>query len=270
MRFEIERQRHGLPGCQALTDRTGQGIDGAALETITRDHGLARNAIIAQAQGDCLERGTSKAIPGDRAPARLNTAIGGRERHNFDALVSQACSPAAIRAQTRPAGSAQRQQCGIRLNRLRPVRGHEGERARLIPAGPVMPHMQDDTQGVQPGPPGPQEGRGLHRLREDPPGRAYECRLAQAFAPGAQRCRVMLDDHRTQPFARLPISTEETGQRFGMGEVQPTPPGHQEFAAWRRHAFKDLDRMTDRGEVFSRNQPGRAGTDNGDLFGGDG
>ena len=65
---------------------------------------------------------------------------------------------------------------------------------------------------------------------------------------------------------RLAVAREELRQRLAMREVEPASPGHQEFAAGRRHRVVDGDVRAALREHFGRHQAGGAGADDGDVF----
>ena len=144
----------------------------------------------------------------------------------------------------------------------------EAQRPVLVPAGPAMAQMQSHAQPVQPRPPGAQEGRSLHRFREDAAGRAHKGLLSQLLAPGAQLGGREILDHRPDPARRLAITLAEHRQRFGMGEVEPAAPGHQEFPPRRRHALEHVHLMPRPRQMLGSEEAGGAGADDGDGLGG--
>ncbi len=123
--------------------------------------------------------------------------------------------------------------------------------------------MKGDALIGQARQPGPQQGRCLHGFREDTAGRADEGRGAQGIGPVAQRLGREGFQRRAQPGRGLAVARHEAFERFGMGEVEPAAPGHQELARHRGHAVIDIDAVAGGAETVGRHQPRRAGADNG-------
>ena len=62
--------------------------------------------------------------------------------------------------------------------------------------------------------------------------------------------------------ARRTIAVEKLFQRLRMGEIQPTPPRHQELPRRGRHAIMHDHSRTALGENLGGHQAGRARADN--------
>jgi hypothetical protein len=126
-----------------------------------------------------------------------------------------------------------------------------------------MPRMEQDASPAQAPKPGAQQRRGLKIDRENPSRTAYEGFDAQIVHPSAQIARPERGDNWFQPFAGEAIAAEERLGGFGVCQVQPAFPGHQEFSAHGRHGVEDMDGCARFGCRLCRHQSGGATADNG-------
>ena len=165
----------------------------------------------------------------------------------------------------RPASAAKREHRRTRSDYPFAIRCLKPQSPLLVPASPAMPKRELYALRIQPPQPGAQQGRSLEALRKHPPAGADEGRLAQRVAPFAQPIRRKVGDHGFQPRRRFAIACKERGQRLAVGQIEPAAPGHQEFAAGRRHRVVDGDANAALRQHFRRHQPGWAGADDDDV-----
>ena len=176
--------------CVAIASRSGSGqrIDRAAFETRLGDDRLAAHDVIAERQGDALQRLAGMTFemirPGDQKP-QLDGLSG--------AIATPACvsasGPSAVGAKPRPARTAERQHGRVSVDRDRAVRRRKRQAPRLVPSGPVMPQRKPHAGRVEPRSHARNSGEAFMATRKHPPARSDEGRLSELCAPRAQRIR---------------------------------------------------------------------------------
>ncbi len=137
--------------------------------------------------------------------------------------------------------------------------------AILTPAGPAMAQLQLHAHRVEPPQPGAQQRRSLERFRKNAAAGTDEGRLPQRIAPCAQAIRRKCFDRSRELRHRFAVAREKLRQRLAVREVEPATPGHQEFAAGRRHRIIDCYVGAALRQHLGRHQPGRTGADDGDV-----
>jgi hypothetical protein len=145
--------------------RRRQRVDAAALEPAAGDDRLAPDRAAIKGQLDALERLAFEAGRENIRPAGHERAIGGQERRHLDPGFGHRVDPAAIGAESRPAGAAQRQHGRIRTNRHPPWRTDEDQGALILPSDPEVARLEFDARSVEPPEPGAQQRRGLEGAR---------------------------------------------------------------------------------------------------------
>src|ERR1700761_5636324 len=125
--------------------------------------------------------------------------------------------PAAIAAEARPGGAAERQHRAFAVDRSSSLE----EQPVRLPAEtlPAVAKGEADAAFAEAEQPGAQQRRGLHCLREHPPAASLEQALPQAFRPAAQRFRRKSADRGRQPILGRTVAPEKKLQWFRMREV---------------------------------------------------
>ena len=121
-----------------------------------------------------------------------------------------------------------------------------------------------DTTRPEAPQPGAQQRAGLEAFGKHTAARADEGLLTEIRAPLAQRIRRKSLEERRQRRCRFFIAREEAIGRLAMGDVQPAPARHQEFARERGHAVEHVRVDAARGECLGCHQARRSATDDRD------
>ena len=191
-------------------------------------------------------------------PIHQETAIGWLERGD----IRQRGNPARVRSQAGPGRTAKRQDRHVWVLNDWPVRGFEPQAAIGIPTRPSMPDAQADIQCRQPPHPRAQQGRGLHRIWENPSAGTGEGGLTQTIAPGDQGIRWKGADRGLQPRPCRTVSRQEDWQWFGVSQIQAAASGHQQLAANGWHLVVNGDADARLGQDLGRHQARGATADN--------
>ncbi len=164
--------------------------------------------------------------------------------------------PAAVGAELRPTGAAQRQHGHVGGDGDRALRRLESQPV-AVETGPAVTRLEGHPKAVEAAQPGAQQRRRLQRLGKHPSAAADECRLPEFFAPGPQPPRWERGDRGTQQRHGRPISIEKRLKRLAVGEIEAAPPGQQEFAPGRRHPVVNRDGRSGLRQRFGRDQSRR-------------
>src|SRR5262245_46888723 len=96
------------------------------------------------------------------------------------------CNPGAVRAELRPARTAQRQHACISRNGSWSIGCIEEKPPGLIPSAPAMPRLERCAHCGKAAEPSAQQWRCLHGLRKHAATRSHKRLLAELGAEGAQ------------------------------------------------------------------------------------
>ena len=141
----------------------------------------------------------------------------------------------------------------------------EEQGAIVIPADPLMARPERDPQSIEAPQPRAQQRRALERFGKHPPAGADEGRLAQAFAPRAQRRWRERLDRGPQVRHGGTVAREEGFERFAVRQIEAAAAGEQELPSGRRHPIVERDRGASARQDLGGHQPGRTGANDGDL-----
>src|SRR6266404_2198018 len=242
-----------------------QRIDRAALDTGAGHDHLAAHGVRTKRQRHALQWLPLETIAKNVGPCNGEAGIGGPERGYPDAFGGEHLDPRSVGAEPRPAAAAERQHGRGGIDDARSIRRLKQQTTALVPTGPAVTQRELDACRVEPPQPDAQQGRSLERLWKHPAAGADEGRLSQRFAPVAQSLRRKRLDRGLETGRRFAVPGEKLRQRLAMREIESAASGHQEFAAGRRHRIIDGDARAALRKDFRRHQPGRTGTDDGDL-----
>ena len=217
--------REGIADCGA------EGIDRPALDPASGDDRLSPRAVLAKMEADILDRLALGLLQQMRGPVDLEPAVAGGEGRQGHPALGQRRLPRAGRAQPRPGGAAQPQH-GRRgpLADLLSAPGLETQRAAVVPAGPAVAVVERHPQLLEPRQPRTQQGRSLEAVREHATAAADKSALAQPRAPVAQVIGGEVLDDGSQLGRPLGIARDEGFPGFGMGDVEPAQPGHEQLS----------------------------------------
>ncbi|CAI8314643.1 MAG: Uncharacterised protein [Rhodospirillaceae bacterium] len=216
---------------ECIADCGAEGIDRPALDPASGDNRLTPRAVLAKMEADILDRLALGLLQQMRCPVDLEPTVAGRKGRQGHTALGQRRLPRASRAQPRPGGTAQSQH-GRRgpLADLLSAPGLEKQRAAVVPAGPAVAVVERHPQLLEPRQPRAQQGRSLEAVRKHATAAANEGALPQPRAPVAQVIgREVLDDG-CQLGRPLGIARDEGFPRFGMGDVEPAQPSHEQLS----------------------------------------
>ena len=242
-RLEVGTQRH-LQGRLPLSDRLAQlgrqRIDRAAFDAGSGHDGFAADVCSPNVSATPLSGWPSKRSRKTSDQATVKPLLAGRSVDIF--------TPFAARVQPMhhpiPAAASLRHRVPARLRASRRRAVHpafENEDGPARPSRSSGDAARVARPSIQPPQPGPQQRRCLEGFWKNPPAGADKRFLPQRLAPVAQRLWRERFDGRCEMRHRLAVARKECGKRFAVREVEPASPGHQEFAAGRRHRVIDGD-----------------------------
>ena len=200
-----------------------------------------------------------------RRPVELEAAVRRTQRRDLHPRGRQHRGPAAIAAQLRPAGAAEREDGGIGPHLQRAVGRVEAQCAVVGPAGPALLDMQRHALRAQPPHPAAQQRCGLAVERKHA-SRAADVGIdAQATRPVAQCVGIEALEPAADGRGAFAVAAGEQRPRIGMGEVEPALARDQELASHRALGLEQVHREPGGPQAFGGHQAGRPAADHCDA-----